>query len=115
MRIAVDAMDGDHAPDEIVRGALLYRAEGGLADIVLVGRDETVRAALGTTPRRGITVIDARDEPRALPAVQEPEAVAPGLPPLRHVPRPAGDQDPHQEAHTQQHLADAHRGRRDGW
>src|SRR5438045_7567574 len=61
MRIAVDAMGGDHAPDEIVRGALLYRAEGGLADIVLVGRDETVRAALGTTPRPGITVVDARD------------------------------------------------------
>jgi len=26
MRIAVDAMGGDNAPDEIVRGALLYRA-----------------------------------------------------------------------------------------
>ena len=38
MRIAVDAMGGDHAPDEIVRGALLYRAEGGVAEIVLVGR-----------------------------------------------------------------------------
>ena len=61
MRIAVDAMGGDHAPDEIVRGALLYRAEGGVADIVLVGREEAVRAALGTTPRPGITVVDARD------------------------------------------------------
>src|SRR5436305_9976791 len=61
MRIAVDAMGGDHAPDEIVRGALLYRAEGGAADLVLVGRDEIVRAALGTTPRPGITVVDARD------------------------------------------------------
>ena len=61
MRIAVDAMGGDHAPDEIVRGALLYRAEGGVADIVLVGREEAVRAALGTAPRPGITVVDARD------------------------------------------------------
>jgi glycerol-3-phosphate acyltransferase PlsX len=61
MRIAVDAMGGDHAPDEIVRGALLYRAEGGVAEIVLVGRDEIVRAALGTAPRPGITVVDARD------------------------------------------------------
>jgi glycerol-3-phosphate acyltransferase PlsX len=49
MHIAVDAMGGDHAPDEIVRGALLYRAEGGVAEIVLVGRDDTVRAALGTS------------------------------------------------------------------
>jgi glycerol-3-phosphate acyltransferase PlsX len=61
MRIAVDAMGGDHAPDDIVRGALLYRGQGGLAEIVLVGRDETVRAALGTAPRPGITVVDARD------------------------------------------------------
>src|SRR5256885_16379663 len=61
MRIAVDAMGGDHAPDEIVRGALLYRTEGGLADVVLVGRDEIVRAALGTASRPGVTVVDARD------------------------------------------------------
>jgi glycerol-3-phosphate acyltransferase PlsX len=61
MRIAVDAMGGDHAPDEIVRGALLYRERGGIAEIVLVGRDEIVRAALGTAPRPGISVVDARD------------------------------------------------------
>ena len=61
MHIAVDAMGGDHAPDEIVRGALLYRADGGPADIILVGREETVRAALGTAPRRGISIVDARD------------------------------------------------------
>jgi glycerol-3-phosphate acyltransferase PlsX len=61
MRIAVDAMGGDHAPDEVVRGALLYRGQGGVAEIVLVGRDETVRAALGTAPRPGVTVVDARD------------------------------------------------------
>ena len=39
MKIAVDAMGGDYAPDEIVRGALLYRASGGDADLVLVGRE----------------------------------------------------------------------------
>ena len=61
MRIAVDAMGGDHAPDEIVRGALLYRAEGGVADLVLVGREEVVRASLDAAPRAGITVVDARD------------------------------------------------------
>src|SRR6266481_1049226 len=55
MRIAVDAMGGDHAPDEIVRGALLYRAEGGVAELVLVGREEAVRASLGASPRAGIT------------------------------------------------------------
>ena len=61
MRIAVDAMGGDHAPDEIVRGALLYRSEGRPAELVLVGREDVVRRALGTAPREGITVVDARE------------------------------------------------------
>lgn len=30
-------MGGDHAPDDIVRGALLYREVGGAADLILVG------------------------------------------------------------------------------
>ncbi len=58
MRIAVDAMGGDHAPDEIVRGALLYRAEGGTAELILVGREADVRQALGSA---AMEVIDARD------------------------------------------------------
>jgi len=61
MRIAVDAMGGDHAPEEIVRGALLYRADGGVAEIVLVGREEVLRAALGSAARAGVSVVDARD------------------------------------------------------
>jgi len=61
VRIAVDAMGGDHAPDEIVRGALLYRSEGGPAELVLVGREDVVRRALGTTQRDGISVVDARE------------------------------------------------------
>src|SRR5438552_2185188 len=61
MRIAVDAMGGDHAPDEIVRGALSYREKGGPADLVLVGREDVLRRALGATEREGIAVRDARD------------------------------------------------------
>ncbi|MBA2371521.1 MAG: phosphate acyltransferase PlsX [Chloroflexi bacterium] len=61
MRIAVDAMGGDHAPDEVVRGALLYRSEGRGAELTLVGREEVLRRALGTAPREGISVADARD------------------------------------------------------
>lgn len=61
MRIAVDAMGGDHAPDEIIRGALLYRSEGRSAELVLVGREDVLRRALGTAPREGISVVDARD------------------------------------------------------
>src|SRR5690349_4860363 len=61
MRIAVDAMGGDHAPGEIVRGALLYRESGGAAEIVLVGRDESLRPLLGSASRTGVSVVDARD------------------------------------------------------
>ncbi len=61
MRVAVDAMGGDHAPDEIVRGALLYRAEGGAAEIILVGRQEELHRALGRRTPVGISVVDARD------------------------------------------------------
>lgn len=43
MRIAVDAMGGDHAPDDIVRGALLYRDTGGAAELVLVGDEKRLR------------------------------------------------------------------------
>ncbi|MBI2773076.1 MAG: phosphate acyltransferase PlsX [Chloroflexi bacterium] len=56
MRIAVDAMGGDNAPDEIVRGALLYRASGGQAEILLVGNEEALRPRAG-----GIPIVDARE------------------------------------------------------
>src|SRR5256885_3221069 len=61
MNIAVDVMGGDHAPDEIVRGALLYRQKGGSSDLVLVGREEAVRKALGAQSGQGITIRDAKD------------------------------------------------------
>lgn len=44
-RIAVDAMGGDHAPEEIVTGALRAQAELD-AEILLVGDPERIRAAL---------------------------------------------------------------------
>ena len=43
--IAVDAMGGDHAPAEIVRGALRAVNEHGIA-VTLVGRREVVEAEL---------------------------------------------------------------------
>lgn len=47
MRIAVDAMGGDHAPDDIVRGALLYREVVGTADLILVGDEQRLRKLVG--------------------------------------------------------------------
>jgi len=40
-------MGGDNAPDEIVRGALLYRERGGTAEVVLVGQQDRLRPLLG--------------------------------------------------------------------
>jgi glycerol-3-phosphate acyltransferase PlsX len=61
--IAVDAMGGDHAPTEIVRGALRAFNEHGIA-VTLVGRREVVEAELraaGPTTPDAITVVDARE------------------------------------------------------
>src|SRR5262249_4576898 len=51
-------MGGDHAPDDIVRGALLYRELGGAADLVLVGDETRIRQAVGAKSDR-IEVVPA--------------------------------------------------------
>jgi glycerol-3-phosphate acyltransferase PlsX len=58
VRIAVDAMGGDHAPDEIVRGALLYREIGGAAELILVG-DEARLSKLLAGKGAGIAIAHA--------------------------------------------------------
>jgi phosphate acyltransferase len=59
-RIVIDAMGGDHAPDEAVAGALLAAASLD-AELILVGREEAIRARLsGAAPGR-VRVVDARD------------------------------------------------------
>src|SRR5438309_6874853 len=61
VRIALDAMGGDHAPDEIVKGAVLAARELPV-EILLVGQEEVVRkhlaAADGALPRN-IEVVEA--------------------------------------------------------
>ena len=44
-RIAIDAMGGDNAPDEIVAGALLAQRDGGV-DLTLVGDEARIRPLL---------------------------------------------------------------------
>ncbi|PYI54237.1 phosphate acyltransferase PlsX [Paenibacillus flagellatus] len=70
MRIAIDAMGGDHAPDATVEGALLAAKEWSDVDIVLVGDEERIRALMpaGAKPanvsvRHASDVIAADDEP----------------------------------------------------
>ena len=62
-RIALDAMGGDHAPDEIIKGALQAVTEYPV-DIMLVGQQEVIQAklaALGSTLPPRISIVDARE------------------------------------------------------
>jgi glycerol-3-phosphate acyltransferase PlsX len=45
MRIVLDAMGGDYAPSEVVKGAVMAAREYGV-EVVLVGREDIVRAEL---------------------------------------------------------------------
>lgn len=60
MKIIVDAMGGDHAPEEIVRGAVRAKRELGV-EIELVGRKEDVERCLAAEGCTDIPVIDARE------------------------------------------------------
>jgi phosphate acyltransferase len=48
IRLAVDAMGGDHGPEEVVHGALGYAAEHPDDDIVLVGDTDRITAIAGS-------------------------------------------------------------------
>ena len=60
MRIIVDAMGGDNAPQEIVKGAVMARQKLGV-DVVLVGRKEDVEPCLQMENCTDIPVVDARE------------------------------------------------------
>ncbi len=63
MKIIIDAMGGDNAPGEIVKGAVDAHKKYGV-DVILVGRQEKVRACLkdcGEREGNGIEVVDATE------------------------------------------------------
>ena len=60
MRIIVDAMGGDKAPQEIVKGAVRARKELGV-DITLVGKIEEVKACLAGEDLSNYELVDARE------------------------------------------------------
>ena len=57
MKIILDAMGGDNAPLAVVQGALEAHAQCG-ADIVLVGREEAIRACLTGPLPEGVEIFD---------------------------------------------------------
>lgn len=63
MRIVVDAMGGDHAPEEIVKGAVAACKEYG-TNVLLIGREDQIRKELdlcGSVPSSKIEIEHADD------------------------------------------------------
>ncbi len=76
MRIAVDAMGGDHAPAEIVKGAAMAALEYGI-DISLVGLPHQVQPLLDSHPRLQLvpcTQVIGMDEHPAQAVRSKPDA-----------------------------------------
>ncbi|QHT60613.1 phosphate acyltransferase PlsX [Paenibacillus lycopersici] len=61
MRIAVDAMGGDHAPSEIVKGALQAALEMPEVTIILVGDTEQIKTHLGANVPSNVEIVHADD------------------------------------------------------
>ena len=63
MRVLLDGMGGDHAPQEIVKGAI-QAAEQVNDEIIIIGREEAIRKELKRNKYKGtrITVVDAPEE-----------------------------------------------------
>ena len=60
MRIIIDAMGGDNAPGEIVKGAVRAKRELGV-DVTLVGREDEVRACLKQEGCDDIEIVNATE------------------------------------------------------
>jgi len=61
VRLAVDAMGGDHAPDEVVAGALAYAAGHPDDEVILVGDEARIRALTGPNPPGNVAFVHARE------------------------------------------------------
>ena len=87
MRIIVDAMGGDNAPLEIVRGAINAAKAHPELEIVLVGREAEVNAAVAqcggmvknVTVQNATEVIDMHDDPATAFKTKKDSSVTVGL------------------------------------
>ena len=61
IRVAVDAMGGDYAPGEIVKGAVQAAEQRKDIQIVLIGQEEVVREELKISGPRGIRLREELD------------------------------------------------------
>src|SRR5689334_22519149 len=58
VRVAIDAMGGDHAPDEVVHGALQYAKRTPGDQLLLVGDPDRIRAVAGPGPLPSNVVVE---------------------------------------------------------
>ena len=58
MRVAVDAMGGDHGPDEVVNGTLRHAQDHPLDRFILVGDEATIRGIAGELPEN-VSIVHA--------------------------------------------------------
>ena len=87
MKIIVDAMGGDHAPEEIVKGTLLAARKRTDLELTLVGREaEVERAAARCGGKAGNVrivnaseVIDMHDDPATAFKVKKDSSMTVGL------------------------------------
>lgn len=61
VRVAVDAMGGDHAPDEVVAGAVDWARGNPGTDVLLVGVESTIGALIGADVPTNVTVVPASE------------------------------------------------------
>ena len=71
MRIAVDAMGGDHAPREIVRGAIDY-ASGSTDEVILVGDVPRLEREIGAYDRQRPPNLSLVDAPEVIEMGEHP-------------------------------------------
>jgi len=79
VRVAVDAMGGDHAPEVVIEGALqAARSTPGELEVMLVGPEHELRSRLGAVSESlAITFVDA---PEVIGMDEPPAAAAKGKP-----------------------------------
>jgi len=62
IRIALDAMGGDHAPSEIIRGAVIATKENSKIEVILVGRENDIKKELRHYKNtKNISIINATE------------------------------------------------------
>lgn len=63
MKILLDAFGGDNSPLEMIKGAVEYVAQGGKAEIVLVGKEEVIEKIFNDNgySKKNISIMNADD------------------------------------------------------